>query len=1070
MKNPNNNLLLSLIAQLNAANIPLGDYLNPNHQTQTNITTNLNPSAPVDLSIKNYNWAYRSFPTEFTSKYPLLRTDVFSNANSPIVNGSIDSINGNLFLFDVPQKTVGLYSANIIRRNSLTTRLNIAWSDAIAIYVNNSLVTSNMEGLPYDSRFINVSLSSGNNRVDVYLYSSSGAQNFTINNELGNAADYWQPSNFSSPSVPINLSVQADLNSVGLKDPNINILKWDDINRTNTLGYKVFRLGPYNTGIASPAFDTAASSGYFSSGTLGVFNNGVYPPATYSVSASDLNGESLATSVLYLTPDLSAFSGVSDIGSTSSSGVAATLNTGIYSYYVFSKSRYGSYAWADPVVAFNSGNMVNLFWSGGAGADFFDIYRNSGLLSFREARLFSGYLVASTLANSTTKWIDSGVASVASVSGLQFVLDQSDQYRQQRFFKDNTYRLQWGGVSGSGTVNYRVYRTFYSGNFFENSLVGITTGLSLIDSGIYANLITPLAGKPIVYNNVGIVEGQSTYRDVGVITNGTYTYKVDAYNYGYNESPLSTGYQITAGDAFPPATPSGITITSFNGFATLGWLNGNESDLQGTHIYQSGTGDSSYSLIGTTTSNTFSKFIGYSGSPWFKLANFDTSDNESPLSAQYQGSGTFVASSIVLNTFSTLTTTDLFPLYYLQSGINKPTSLPWRSNLFTSVANTDSVGLSDTWCNWIDSADNNTVRTISLNTINGSYRSGYLQNAPSGISGIYTIRITSETAPPPSLSYTSRMMMAFYSGTRLHYRVYDAINPNIQMPILTTSATGIGIGDYFNTWNSSYASSYGNYYLVDNFRPTIITSSGNFNKNVVIFMSGNNGERGALGFLGLKYDGTQTGICKYLPLDGSFGPSLSACYDNDGYVHVFSDGGNPGMVGWLDDQSLQWYKLDVSFSGNAPIKILNSGSYSHLYNGVPYGAFLLPSNTNTQNTMLYPRVFCDKNNQINMFAGTIAQRGPINYSLLDTNGNFLVSPNVQFQMPFSVDPNSWDIVYDKLYDKAYSNYNFIGQKDIAAGLFTYPNQGFNFGSYFRTHVFERYSNASLFQIIQSIIK
>lgn len=1037
--------------------------LNPSNSIPTNYS-NQQPSLPNDATKKNYNWSYKYF-TYNLNNYGPLNQDILNYAPSNVLFQDYPSANGNLTVGSVPSNVVNLFEASIFKLNQVSTNFFVNWSGGIAIYLNSGVLVKN-DYNPFTSASIPLNLGAGWNDLKILLYTPVIGQAFSLNSEIGLFADDWTTPSLSIPPTPQNISASIDLNAVAYKDGNSAILRWDSTDPSVTFGYNIYRVGPYNSGLSVPS--GIITSGYYVSGVNGLRLGNTVREAYYSVSAYTNAGESLPAGSFKcsLSP---VFSGVYFVSGISSGISGGSLIAGDYSYIVAATNPIGSKFASNNIIftqVTNTGNCNVLNWSGALNVSNYTIYRFSGIINTTPdvIPLLTGQLLSTVLSSQLT-FIDSGYMPAYQTGISQLASDwinlATNTYSLSNYSNNSSY-ISWAQTSGAS--GYYIYRTFYSGNYDKNSLVATTTGLFFIDTGVIPN-----QGKPTLQENINSVNfGTKKYKDQGVIGKQTYQYSITSYNYGLNESPQSSGVIVTIGNSAAPNTPSGITITSFNGFSTLGWQNGVEPDLYATKIYQS-TDNITYNVIGTSLGTTYSTFIGYSGSPYFKLSNINTSNNESALSSSYQGSGTFVANNIVLNSFNTLKTTDVFPMYYLQTGIVKAKSAPYRSSLFASVTNSDTLAGSQLWANWLDSADNNKMNNIQLDVVNGTPNGFYINNAgqldvsPSGISGIYSIILLKELVPSPA-SFDNRMFVTFYSGFSgnytLHYKVYQ------NDATVATSTTGIKIGNYINNELIGYSS-----YLSPNPRPVMIAYSGNFDKNIIVFVSGNVADSGiALGFLGLTYAGAQTGVCKYLPVDASIGTSISACYDNNGFIHVFSDS---NYLTTSDRQPLLWYKLSVSFSGNTPITVLGSGSYTRKSNGVGnYGGFVFPENDTSQYNIYNPRVFCDKYNNISVFAGLVNNRDNISYCSIDTNGNIITTPYIQFQMPFSIDPDSWNVTYDRLYDRAYSNFNYIGQLTgtISQGTPAYANANYNFGSYLRSHVFERYNNVSLYQIIQSIIK
>lgn len=624
--------------------------VNPSIRKNTSVIANKDNFYPENPVMANYNWSWRYFDYLAEQNYPRLTQSIMHYGVNTEKNQIFQSSDGNISLYGVPEKQIHLFSANIFKQNGGIAKLNIDWSNSILINLNGQYLTSNYENFEYNAKRIPVALSTGWNAIDIYLYTPSGNRNFTINSDLGEVSDSWGAPNVYVPLAPHTLSVGVDIESVGKKDSNLNLLRWSTqqiaysgLYPGDICSYGVFRLGPYNSGLSSPVVVTTLSSGYFVSGVDTLIDDyGRFPVSYYTVSAINQFGEGLGSSERKILqgPEISGSTVLSGFGSSST----GSLPTGVYSYYVLSRAFTGDYVFYGKESLFveNLGTSVEISWEPGLGASRYDIYRLSGISPLSSAEgSFSGIFVTG-LDTSYTRFIDSGVGVRPYVTGTNFIYNNNSSFNGEPaiFYPNNSYVVHWSGVTTtqSGLVSYKVYKTLYSGIYRTTSLVAITTGLNYIDSGVSISA----QKQPHFYNNIGNVKGAQFFEDPGVFKNKSYLYKVAAISCNGVQGPLSTGYSVTAGDSIAPNAPSGFTGYYDNGLERFTWQNGVEPDLDGTIVYRSDNLTDYYELT-RIKGTTYRTFIGYSGVVGFKLANFDTSDNTSSLTSSLlvTGNNTF---------------------------------------------------------------------------------------------------------------------------------------------------------------------------------------------------------------------------------------------------------------------------------------------------------------------------------------------------------------------------------------------------------------------------------------------
>ncbi len=1018
------------------------------------VYSNFQPSVPNNSTKKSYNWSYRYFSYRQDSLIPL-NPDSLNYSDGRILFQEFPSENGNLTISNIPGQTVNVFSANIFKYGAGTTSVSLNWSGGISLYLNSGIIIKS-DYTPFTSSSIPLNFSSGWNNLQIFLYSLDSSQSFSLNSDIGLFADIWETPSYTEPETPQNVSIAVDLNSSTYKDGNSTILRWDSTDPNKTLGYNIYRTGPYNSGLSIPSL--ASNSGYFTSGANGINLGNRVREAYYTVSSYNGNGESLPTQSfkVSLKP---TFSGVSFTSGISSGILGGSLAPGAYSYIISATNPIGNKFPVGPVIAefiLNTGNCSVIYWSGTQNVDNYKIYRFSGVLinSVETVPLLTGNLIA-TLSNNQNTFVDSGFIT-PSITGITELISDWVDLANFSFsnsnYKNNSSYISWSGISNAS--GYKIYRTFYSGNYDRNSLVGDTTSLFFIDSGI-----TPSQGKPTLSENITSLNyGTKKYKDQGVIGNQTYKYSISSYNYSLNESIPTSGFQVTVGDPFAPATPSGITITSFNGFTTLGWLNGTENDLAGTNVYRSDD-NITYNILGTTVGTTFSTFIGYSGTPWFKLSNFDTSDNESALSAAHQGSGVFVTENIILKNFKILSSLDTDLDYYLPSGTLS--DVPKSRNIFPFRGKLKFMETLPDQASWwnkfygafsnINSGLRNT--TLFLPPPDGFTNTVWHSNTMLNVKDFDHIFVRDpDNFGPPFFGPSTSMISAYYSGTTGELWTQT---------VSTTSTNSLGPERYsvFITGNLLPQSDNLAQTIID--CPVLISKDTTYDdyirdRNMLIFWSGNNiypapGAGNSIGFVSLNRSGLVNGnIRSYEGSELSYNveQGLNAVYDNNNNIQVFAP----------NENGIGWYKFAYT-------------------TGVAGGLSLLASITGlfTQN-FTSARSFVDRDNETHVFLSKTPDiEKVIYYSKIDSSGNISFGPNQFFEPNFRFDV--WNVAFSTGLNYGYLNFSFpTGVFDKGgAGMnqyFTskYTTYGYRPGSYRKRLVIDDLQNPSLYQVLQSIIK
>jgi Fibronectin type 3 domain-containing protein len=88
-------------------------------------------------------------------------------------------------------------------------------------------------------------------------------------------------------------------------------------------------------------------------------------------------------------------------------------------------------------------------------------------------------------------------------------------------------------------------------------------------------------------------------------------------------------------DNTPPAAPTGLTVLNGDRVVDLSWNYNRESDVAGYNVYYSSSYDGKYTLLGTTTKNSYSdKGVTNGVTYYYAVDAFDFNGNESSLSKE----------------------------------------------------------------------------------------------------------------------------------------------------------------------------------------------------------------------------------------------------------------------------------------------------------------------------------------------------------------------------------------------------------------------------------------------------
>ena len=585
--------------------------INPLFKNTSFVQKNIVNTLSATNTQTSYQWLVVENIDPVTQTNLILTPDIFTVNGIKTKSFLMDASDGDIAITTLDSNSIYLLSCIITRSsNSTTAPIKITWNGDMSVYVNGSIVTINQSQAQ-------IPLIVGQNIIEIII-STGNSTAFTTSGKLGKYADVWRTPSFNSANTPQNLNVRVDPNAAG-SNTNINIVKWDMNADSYTLGYKIYRRGPYN--YLTTTNPSGISQSITTSGNLSL-NTQYY----YAISAYGNNGESLP--YLFTQSVITPKSYDPPIYNFNMAKWNATgsLTTGVYYYGV----SYFAGTKETTLVATCSGRVVPqtsaiLGWE-------FPTDSLSGIYNFNPSGIRIYRSQTYNFGASSLLTIITGINTLSYIDTGN-VTTTGQPLTISTLFSGIGVNLSWAPAIGD-TSGYYIYRSNINNYATSAFLTSVSsTQTSFFDSGYVTT-----TGVPTTFKQVSdVVHPTNRYDDIGVKYAQQYDYMVTSYNNLLIESPQSTQFNLIAGDIFPPNPPSGITLTTNLASINLSWQNGVEPDLAGTKIYYSPTLGGTYSQVGNTKSTSFAQYIGYSSTAYFKLANYDIAGNISTLTGIFSG-------------------------------------------------------------------------------------------------------------------------------------------------------------------------------------------------------------------------------------------------------------------------------------------------------------------------------------------------------------------------------------------------------------------------------------------------
>ena len=319
-------------------------------------------------------------------------------------------------------------------------------------------------------------------------------------------------------------------------------------------------------------------------------------------------------------------------------------------------------------------------------------------------------------------------------------------------------------------------------------------------------------------------------------------------------------------------------------------------------------------------------------------------------------------------------------------------------------------------------------------------------------------------------AYRDMDYLAYYSGTipKLYLDTYY-YSGTFPSHINSKPSYNIGSVNVGTFWNSNTS-------LVSIYRPTVLCTSGNFDQNIIVFISGTNSTNVQFGFTQFNRSGNYIPTTSYWGsnniLNGVIPYSPSACYDNNNNIHLFY---NDTSYWPTTTNAHIWYWWKFSFTQGAGVTPIASGF--PITSGWPYtsptGAFLtsidFPDQYNYPSGP--PKVICDKTNILHVFFDSTnnynnSAHTRIYYMQMDTNGKILIMPTILHDLPFYSNVISFS--YDNVHDEILACYTLSNELDVNNTNSQAIFDDFNNGIYTETFTIKRFTNSDLRAIVQII--
>ncbi len=452
--------------------------VNPNSLNDTSVggaQQKKNQDSPIK---KIYDWVWKYFEYTNADSDTILSQDILNASNSPIFTKNIVTLDGNIGALALKGNSIHIFKTTLFSAKGDQIKLDISWADNITIVLNDTqIIQNNLDPMnqPY------LQLTQGWNSLTIYLWTPNENQYFNLGAPLGTLTDDWgMGTEIIIPEPPIVITAENNSESYHKKSPIGNVVAWVKPQETSYKSAKIRRRGPYTNSLEIPTMNLDSSS-TFVQGAPGVTNDtfvgfsGVgpdgYSDAYYSVSALYQNKETLISDSIKLTRG-GVFSGVLGITAVSDTTDAGSLPNAVFTYVIASvkNSQYlTSQAYQLGVSVFNDGNSIDLNWSGVDNIDGYYILRYNDYL-YDTQGLDSGLFIAE-VDPSTTSFQDIGYAGVD--FGPYVETPSSIVDGEKVAYADNSYEVIWNHNPSGLDVQYKVYKTFYSGVYNEKSLVAI---------------------------------------------------------------------------------------------------------------------------------------------------------------------------------------------------------------------------------------------------------------------------------------------------------------------------------------------------------------------------------------------------------------------------------------------------------------------------------------------------------------------------------------------------------------------------------------------------------------------
>lgn len=380
--------------------IPIG--VNPSNAGATSFTSAAAyTTSSVQVSNINFTWTVKQIQNSQYTDLSNIPSILSCTTNTSFY--TVTSSDTNISIPSAKPNTIYIYNAILYRNTTnATASLSFSSNEEIRIFVNNNEIFYSANN---NSNTTNIQLSVGANDIQIFIYNGT-QQNVSISDNLSNYADSWLVPDATLSSVPQNLTAAVDphSSSAGI---NITNVKWSSNTDGNTLGYNIYRRGPYN--YLSNTISSLSSS-YATSGVLNTISGTTY---LYEISAINQNGETLPSNLitqsLYPTdPVLSNYS----ISQNNTYSIMTGNN--YYAYNFFGSNQETKYY----IMGSTPGkNLQTLIQSNIAFADIQSIYGWApwGINIFRSTSpsFAAGSLIGKITTPNTTVFVDDGTFNQA---------------------------------------------------------------------------------------------------------------------------------------------------------------------------------------------------------------------------------------------------------------------------------------------------------------------------------------------------------------------------------------------------------------------------------------------------------------------------------------------------------------------------------------------------------------------------------------------------------------------------------------------------------------------------------